>query len=274
MSSSIKFLELVASELGGTLRREGDKLELVLTGRQAIVINQSAEEKEITQDRLEFVEKQAAIVLLTAPVLFAAELKNPQQSRSRKTVLRVAFGYRLIKGRPCFRRYTSYLEPTSGRTVIIRGDDHLLGELSSTILERNADHSLINEYLHEMSRQVAEAQNDYLTDKDVKAELQALAERQRSELFELNLLYNRKSQRHLRTYGVNPEKPSEKPTSPVDEFRRKRLIVYQRHVPRVSVDVLSLSTVRIPLVGKAGPLQLPFWEGIPENSRLNSSQRD
>jgi hypothetical protein len=224
------------------------------------------DQKTLSRERLLFVEKQAASVLLAPAVLFAAELNNG--GRNRRTILRIAFGYNLLNGRPCFRRYTSYLEPATKRTRTIRGDDNLFARRSSSVKERKLDYSFIEAHVGELGRQVTEVYEDYLNDAEVKTEIRMMAERRRTELFELDLLYNRKSQRHLRTYGINPERPWEKPSSPSDEFRRKRAILYERHTPLVAVKILSVGTVLTPTDGKKGLLGLPFVHGIDESRWL------
>lgn len=265
MNSFNRFVELVASELGGTTRNKAKRIELTLPGREPIVIDPQAEPKQLSRERLALVEKQAALVQITPAALFAAAIENGSKGRSRKTILRVAFGYRLINGHPCFRRYTSYFEPISKRKATIRGDDRLFAEPSASLIQRNPDFGFIQQHVDELSRQVAEVYEDYFDDAEVNSEVRAIGERRKEELFELDLLYNRRSQRHLRTYGVNTDQPWEKPSSPAEEFRRKKAIVYQRHAPLVSVEILSVGTVLTPVDGKTGPLRLPFF--TPNESR-------
>jgi hypothetical protein len=270
MNSFRRFLELVASELGGTVRSKEEKFVLARPDKEPIVIDPQVDQEQLSRERLAYVEKQAALVLLTPAVLFAAGIENEPRTRNRKTILRVAFGYRLINGRPCFRRYTSYFEPVSNRRGTIRGDDTLFAESSSPI-QRNPDLSFIQEHVGKLSRRIADVYDDYLSDPEVDAEVRAIGTRRKSELFELDLLYNRQSQRHLRTYGVNTEKPWEKPPSPAEEFRRKKAIVYQRHAPLVSVEILSVGTVLTPVEGKTGSLRLPFSEQISADRWLGSA---
>ncbi len=266
MSSLDEFLKLVADQLGGSTRRVGKQIELVLPEREPIILDSEVEQNTVSSERLLFVEKQAASVLAAPAVLFAAELNNA--GRNRRTILRVAFGYHLLNGRPCFRRYTSYFELAHKQARTIRGDDNLFAERSPSVRERKPDFSLIETHISALGRQITEVYEDYLNDAGVKTELRTIADRRRAELFELDLLYNRKSQRHLRTYGINPERPGEKPPSPSDEFRRKRALVYERHVPLVAVKVLSIGTVLTPTDGKKVLLGLPFVHGIDESCWL------
>jgi hypothetical protein len=262
VTSIQRFVELVALELGGTALSQERRIALRLTSGESIAIDPTATAAngEVSRERLLYVEQQAAIALLAAPIYFGAEVADRSRRQKLVTVLRAAFGYRLTNGRPCLRRYTSYFEPTSGQRGTIRGDDELFAALT---VEVRPDTSFIHQHLAGMALQIRQAFDDYWKDAELNMELEAIGERQRSELFELDLLYNRRSQRYLRTYGVDPEAPEKKPSSPTEEFNRKRRIVVHRHAPTISVEILSLGTVVTAVGEGSGFIQLPFLQSIP-----------
>jgi hypothetical protein len=262
------FLRLVAGELGGRVRVHRHTLDLLLPDRQ-VAIEATNRDGPPSRGRLEYVEQKAAIALLAVPALFGAAVAGRSPRGKRSIVLRVAFGFRLLARQTCFRRYTSYIETGTRRRWTIRGDDDLFAE-DGTATEAPPDTSQIAKHLGALAAQISDASEDYLLDPDTSSAVAALAERLKSELFELDLLYNRRSQRHVRSYGLNPEKPSRAFDSPALEFERKKMIVHQRHAARATLHVLSVGTVTTPVAGTAEIVRLPFLRNVSADRWISS----
>jgi hypothetical protein len=165
---------------------------------------------------------------------------------------------------PCFRRYTSYFDPAQSRPWTIRGDDALF--TAEGPVEAPPETSLIARSLDTAATEISAASDDYLRDPDTALALTELNERFKSELVELDLLYRRRSQRHVRSYGIDPDSPTSTAfDSPTKEFERKRAIVHERHSVKGGVQVLSIGTISTPLAMAKGRVHMPFLAGVAED---------
>lgn len=256
-----RFLQVVARELGGRASKRRQRFTLQLPDRR--VNFDTFESQELpSRDHLELVEQKAAMALLAPPTIFGARIAGSVPRGRRRTILRVAFGFRLLAGSPCFRRYTSYFNSEERRPWTLRGDDAMF--TAEELAEAPPDASLIAQSLREVAQQISAASDDYLRDPDTALALKELSERFKSELVELDLLYRRRSQRHIRSYGLDPESPESTTfDSPVKEFERKRAIVHERHAVRAGVQVLSIGTISTPIAGGRGAVRMPFLVGVP-----------
>ena len=260
------FLNLVARELGARTRKRGQTITLQLRDRQ-IDLDSLESKGPPSLSRLEFVEQKAAMALLAPPSIYGARLVGSVPRGRRRTIVRVAFGLRLLAGSPCCRRYTSYFDPEEPPPRTIRGDDGLFAAEGRA--EAPPDTSLIARSLGDAVMEIGAASDDYRRDPETALALKELGERLKSELVELDLLYRRRSQRHVRSYGLDPESPASTAfDSPVKEFERKRAIVYERHAIKAGVQVLSIGTISTPIAAKHGMARLAFLARVPEDSWL------
>jgi hypothetical protein len=257
----LRFVSRVAAEAGGEVHQRGSSVDLLLPGRDPISVEAETDDRRVPHERLRFVEKQAAIALLAEPSLFALlVLDNGKKVGRRVEIIRVAFGYYIVNGRRCFERYTAYVEPRSGTTATLRGDDRLFSEATSR-QEGTFDREVIERLTPTILSLVRGAHEHFVTGARQVAEFQAMADRRRNRLFELELLYARKSRHHIRTYGVDPRDSASRPPSATEEFRRRKMGVLRKYLPRVSVNILSVGVVRTPARRKGGQLLAPF---LPE----------
>lgn len=266
MNGLQRFVSRYAAEVGGRARLKGADVELLLPDRDPLVVHAETDGERVPQDRLKMIEKEAAIALLAETGLFALTVLDRGGRRRRDALLlRVAFGYYVINGRRCCQRFTAYFEPGSGQAATLRGDDRLFSEDSNTE-EVVLDRQLIRTHTPEIVSLVRGAYDAYVTDARQVAEFQAMAERRRDRLFELELLYARKSRRHIRTYGVDPRDSASRPPSATEEYRRRKMSVLRKYLPRVGVNLLSVGVIETPAKRRRGQLLAPFLPD-PEDRR-------
>jgi hypothetical protein len=264
VSAVQEFLRWVARELGGRERKCGQMIALHLPDRQIDIDLLVDSQGQPSRNHLEFVEQKAAVALLAPPTIFGAKILGRVSPARRRTILRVAFGFRLVAGPPCLRRYTSYFDLAQSQPWTIRGDDALFA--AEGPVETPPDTSLIARSLDTPATEISAASYDYLRDPDTALALRELTEHFKSELVELDLLYRRRSQRHVRSYGIDPDSPESAVfDSPSKEFERKKAIVHERHAVRGGMQVLSIGTISTPLAMAKGRVRLPFLKGVAED---------
>lgn len=261
MSALKDFVTAVADEQRGRLRTRGEHLELELPGRSPVIIDSDPKEPQVSRDRLEFVEKQAAIALLAEPRSFSVSVKDDAWKRNQRlTLLRVAFGYYVVNGARCFQRYTAYYDTRNDVGAVLEGDDNLFSS-STEDVELEFSQMEISAARLKLVLLVQFAYQHFITGHRQVQEFQAIADHQRHCLFELDLLYRRTSKQHIRTFGVDLNDLKSRPPSVSDEFHRRKLDVVTRHVPKVAATILSTGVVISPVKGQKKRVQMPF---LPE----------
>ena len=261
MNALKDFVAAVADEVGGTLRTRGEHLELELQGRPPVIIDLDPTEVQVSHDRLLFVEKQAAIALLAEPGSFSVAVNDAAWMRNRRvTLLRVAFGYYVVNGARCFQRYTAYYDARNDLGAVLAGDDNLFSSSTETV-ELESGLTEISAARLRLVSLVQSAYQHFISGHRQAQEFQAIADRQRVRLFELDLLYRRRSKQHIRTFGVDLNDLKSRPPSASDEFHRRKLDILARHVPKVSATILSTGVVISPAKGQNKRVQMPF---LPE----------
>jgi hypothetical protein len=259
-----EFLHLVARELGGRARKCGQRIALHLPDRRIELDLLVDCQGQPSRNHLEFVEQKMGVALLAPPTIFGAKIAGRVPPGRRRTILRVAYGFRLVAGPPSFRRYTSYFDPAQSRRWTIRGDDALFATEGPA--EAQPDTSLIARSLDTVATEISAASDDYFRDPDTALALKELNDRFKSELVELDLLYRRRSQRHVRSYGLDPDSPKSTVfDSPSKEFERKKAIVHERHAVKGDVQVLSIGTISTPIAIAKGRVYLPFLAEVAED---------
>ena len=260
MSASLRrFVSQVAALQGGSVRKKGAGVELRLPDRDPIRVEATPGDKRVAHDRLQWVEKQAARALLAEPSLFAVTVVADSKAARRPVVLlRVAFGYYIVNGKRCFERYTGYVDPGRGTTATLRGDDRLFARGSRTT-EAPVDRTPFERSTPTLLALLRSAQDDFVTTPRAVSEFEAMATRRNNRMFELELLYARRSRHHIRTYGVDPRDAASRPPSATEEYRRRKVGVLRKYLPRVAVCVLSVGIVKTPARRKAGQLIAPFY---------------
>ena len=266
MNALIRFMSLVANELGGTVVTQKDHLELHLEGEPPVIVPLNANRSQFTQERLRLVEKQAAIALLSDPAYFTVTVTTDTWKRCRKTqLMRVAFGLYIVNGVRCFQRYTAYYEAGSGLCAVLLGDDAIFSRNIDSI-EQRRERSKIKASWPKIGFLYQVAYKHFINSDNQVQQFQALSERQKEYLFDLNLLYSRKSKRHIRTHGVDLNDCNSHPSSATDEFQRRKANIMSRYIPQVGIMLLSTGVVTSPARRCKEILQMPFIPS-PEDKR-------
>ncbi len=272
MNATQEFIAAVASELGGRLRSDGEHVELEVPGRPPVIIDSSANGQQVSHDRLELVEKQAAIALLADPKSFSIAVRDDSWKQNRRlTLFRVAFGYYIVNGARCFQRYTAYYDVKDDIGAVLVGEDNLFLGASE---DAKLDYGLRDAYAHKhkLVSLVQSACQHFINGQRQTAEFQAIADSQRDRDFELDLLYRRTSKQHIRSFGVDLYDLKSRPPSVSDEFHRRKLDVVTRHIPKVAVIILSTGVVNSPAKGQKKHLQMPFLPGPSDERWITSWQ--
>ena len=258
MKALRNFLSLVADQLGGTLRTRGGNIELKLPRRLPVIIDLAKDASKVSKERLMFVEKQAAIALMSEPTSFSVTVKDDAWRRNRRvTLLRVAFGYYIINGARCFQRYTAYYDTQNAVVAVLLGNDNLFSPTTKTV---NSEYNLsqFNTAGPTLASLVQSVYQHFIKGDRQIREFKAIADHQSDRIFELGLLYERRSKQHIRTFGVDLNDLKSRPPSASDEFHRRRLDILSRHIPRVALKILSTGIVVSPAKGRKKSILMPF----------------
>jgi hypothetical protein len=190
------------------------------------------------ETRLRWVEKQSAIFLLNAPVLYGVKWEGRKSKKSPDKVLRVSAGLSLSFGPPLPKRYTLILKHGQEMAPIVEGAYLPLGKTGKparlTGLPKWAETDL--KHLAKALLQTCEI---FQSREDVQKAVLALGEGRREELTNLERLYRKRGGANERLYGLAPIS-TEGGSALEAEHRRLQNIVLQRYSVGVEVRILSL----------------------------------
>jgi len=138
-------------------------------GTQDRVVCSVPRSEDEWQHRFDLVEKAAASTLTNGPVTFAATL-SPVSSKSSSRIVRLAFGLSFSFGHALRRRFTVYSPLRKGDCKVIAGDDAFFTR-NPALGPLDLGQPGVREALERAGAAVAEAQQIYLRDPAVVAEL-------------------------------------------------------------------------------------------------------
>jgi len=229
------------SQAGGSCSKESDGLGLSFPDGTEEFVAYAPTDQQTWRSRFKWVEKQSALFILNAPILYA--IKWERQSRRKvasKSALRLSVGLSLSVGPALPKRYTCILK-RGGKFSVIEGGYLRLGEgtTSSTLAQLP---EWAEAELEKLSLAVLEACEEFEARPQVQQAILGLGEKRRDEMANLGLLYRRKQGSNDRLYGL-PEAGTEGSVSIEAELRRLQNIVLDRYRLRVRVRVLSLGVL-------------------------------
>jgi hypothetical protein len=193
------------------------------------------------ETRLRWVEKQSAIFLLNAPVLYGIKWEARRGKKSQDRVLRLSIGLSLSFGPPLPKRYTLTLKHGRKCVDIMEGS-HLPLEKSGKAVPLTALPKWAETDRKHLAKAVSQTCEMFQSREEVRKALLALGEGRREELTCLERLYRRKQGANDRLYGLASTSTEE--GSPIEaELRQLQSIVLHRYSIEVEVRILSIGVL-------------------------------
>jgi hypothetical protein len=265
---------VIATECGWELYTKDDQITVTIDGQTQYVINVRAKGVDISRERLMLVEKQAAIALLAKPACFAVAIETNGWERCRKlNLVRVVVGLYMVNGSRCFQRFTAYCDVANSYVALLEGEDRLFAEEVTSIADRIKG-TEIAESRAAIAGLIRHAQEHYRGASAQEQEFAALEDCRSKHLFELDLLYERRSKQHIRTFGVDLGDCKSRPPSANEEYQRRKLDIRSRFLPRVATQVISAGVVVTPAKGRRAELQTPFFPDLGDGRWIMPWSKD
>jgi hypothetical protein len=230
-----ELLGSMVGQLGGSCIhvREGLKLSIPGDVNAEIVCYAPSTQDEWTT-RLKWVEKQAAIFLLNAPILYRVKWSGKNSNRRG---LRLSVGLSLSVGVPLPKRYTCVM--THGSDEIRFSERGALSVDGGSEVGSAGLPSWVTADLSKLGTGVLAACDHFRQHSDVQNSIRKLGVDRRAELTNLDHLYRRKQGANARLYGF-PTPGSEGSASIEAELRNLQNIVLQRYAVGIRIRFLSL----------------------------------
>lgn len=230
-----ELLDSMIGPLGGSCIhvREGVKLSIPGDANVQLVCYAPTTQDQWTT-RLKWVEKQAAILVLNAPILYRVKWSSKNSNRH---CLRLSVGLSLSVGSPLPKRYTC---------VIAHGSDEIrFSERGALTIDGGEEVGLarvpswVTADLPKLGAGVLAACDHFRQHSDVQNTLRKLGIDRRVELTNLDHLYRRKQGANARLYGFAT--PGTEGSASIEaELRNLQNIVLQRYAVAIRIRFLSL----------------------------------
>ena len=226
---------MVAANRGSVTETPGGLEISIEDHRHFITYSPNCQEE--WESRLKWVEKQSAVYLVHAPVLYGVQWQTTA-GRPRVRALRLSIGLSLSVGQPFPKRYTcSVISGKKDISVVEGGELPQLAGGKRWLL--TALPSWTQKELEKLITGVLRACDLFGNQSEVQDALPKLSEKLSDELSHLDALYRRKQGTNDRLYGLPPF-GTEGSAAIEAELRRLQKTVLERYRSKVRLRVLSL----------------------------------
>lgn len=234
-------LTCIAEKANARLKSDEDGFVLHFTtnGKRILIAhNPNSNEFELWKDRLLWLDKQAAIYLNNAPLLYSALWENTKQPSKDKKVLRFAFGLSLSIGRPLRRRYTAIFS-LPDRRILLSNENELSPSSASSGNVISGLPNWAEEGFELLVPKIEEASRTYSSLPEVQQHLSELARARKNELWQLDHLYKRKQGLNDKLYGF-PIAGEMGSAAIRAEIMNCQKLILERYKVRIILEPLSL----------------------------------
>ncbi len=223
---------------GGSATKLANGLRISFRNEPDRLIAYAPQEQVDWELRLKWVEKQAAVYLMGAPILYGIQWEAKSGRKSAVRALRLSFGLSLSLGQPHPRRYTCTLK--RGESDIFVGNGrHLPTVTGGSQLVLTSLPGWAEKELPKFAPAVLTACELFQKRPEVHVATATLDEKFNTEFSDLDRLYRRKQGTNDRLYGL-PAAAKEGSVAIEAELRRLQSIVLERYRLRLRLRVLSL----------------------------------
>lgn len=246
----------MAAQLGGSCVKESGGLMLSIPGDlNPESVRYAPTSQRAWTTRLKWVEKQSAIFLLNAPIVYGVKWKDDGAAKPNNRGLRLSIGLSLSVGTPFPKRYTCFV-PHAGNEIRVEHGGCALSLGRGTELILNGLPSWAEADLPMFARGVLMASDHFRARPEVQNAMMKLGEQRRTELTNLDHLYRRRQGSNDRLLGL-PTPGTEGSVAIEAELRKLQSIILQRYAVRVRVRFITLGVLegKIPNeISQAGEL--------------------
>jgi len=232
-----ELLSGMAAQLGGSCKRAPEGLRLSFPGADREFVRYSPTNQQEWTVRLKWVEKQAAIFLLNAPLFYGVNWGGAGKRKSGSEGLRLCVGLSLSAGRSLPKRYTCFLKRGGNEVQVVLGGYLSLGEGKHSTLTALPPWAEAD--LPKLASGVLAACDQYRSRSEVQKALVRLEDNRRTELTDLERLYKTKQGANDHLYGL-PAFGTEGSASIEAEARMLQNIALTRYEVTIRVRVLTL----------------------------------
>ena len=236
-----QLLSGMVAELGGSCEREQEGLRLSfpdVSGSEFVRYSPMNQQEWTT--RLKWVEKQAAIFLLNAPLFYGVNWSGVKKRKSGNEGLRLCVVLSLSVVRPAPKRYNCFLRRGGNEVRVAQGGYLPLEkgkQATLTVLPPWAE-----AHLPKLASGVLAACIRYRARPEVQGAIVTLGDKRRTELTDLERLYKTKQGANDHLYGL-PAFETEGSASIEAEARVLQNTVLSRYEVAVRVRVLTLGVL-------------------------------
>ena len=232
-----EFVEGVVNANNGSVTKEATGLRISFPDEKPSLIAYAPKHQGDWESRLKWVEKQAAVYLLHAPILYGIQW----EAKSRKApvrVLRLSLGLSLSMGQPHPKRYTCILKVGKAQAKVAEGG-HLPEVTGGTRWLLTGLPVWAQNELQKFPPAVLRACDLFRNGNEVQVAFSNLGKQFSDELSYLDGLYRRKQGTNDKLYGL-PTPGTEGSASIEAELRRLQNTVLERYRLKLRLRILSL----------------------------------
>jgi hypothetical protein len=223
---------------GGSVTKQANGMRISFRNEPDRLIAYEPKEQVDWELRLRWVEKQLAVYLLGAPILYGIQWEGKGRKRSAMRALRLSIGLSLSIGQPYPRRYTCTLKHRESDVFVAEGG-HLPKVTGGNKLLLTTLPDWAENELERFAPAIVTACELFQKMPEVQVATSALEEKFNIEWSDLDRLYRRKQGTNDRLYGL-PAAGREGSVAIEAELRRLQSIVLERYRLRLRLRVLSL----------------------------------
>jgi hypothetical protein len=231
------FVNKMVSFGGGSVTRQAEGLRISFPKEADRSIAYTPKDQAEWELRLKWVEKQAAVYLLGAPVLYGVEWKSKTAKKANVRALRLSIGLSLSLGPAHPRRYTCTV--IQGEKKIFVGEGGHLPNLPGTRLELTSLPRWAEKELGRFPEAIETSCEMFEKRTEVQHATGELREKFNTEFSDLDRLYRRNQGTDDRLYGLSAA-GTDGSIAIEAELRRLQSIVLDRYRVRIRLRVLSL----------------------------------
>jgi hypothetical protein len=230
-----EFVKTMTASNGGSVTKQAKGLRVSFPNEPDRFVAYAPEEQIEWETRLKWVEKQSAVYLLGAPILYGIQWHG---KRSAVRALRLSIGLSVSIGPPHPQRYSCILQSGKKDILVFEGGrkPNLTG--GNQLLLTSLPTWAANE-LGRFVPAVLNACELFRKRDEVQVATASLDEQFKVELSDLDRLYRRKQGTNDKLYGL-PSIGTEGSVAIEAELRRLQSIVLERYRVRLRLRILSL----------------------------------
>jgi hypothetical protein len=209
-----------------------------------ILIAHEPQSNEQWQNRLRIAEQMSATALRARPYVYCIDLdpKNQRRRTGRVEVLRCAFGLVVVSGPMRLWRMTAYYVHPWALSHVIEGSDGFF-PLKASATNGEFDLAKLEKGLEKLCAGISLVQQQFAKRPEVRAILDAQAERLSAEVVALDSLYFDPLYQRGLLHGVPLEGFAGDPAIEA-EYRRRLDSIVKRYTLAVQLRILSLGFIR------------------------------